>query len=189
MNLQLLFLNFMKIKNILFAFFALFFCLNLQAQESESKKYFDLKSFVGEQVKLLEKAKPSVEKNTIHNSETESKTTNKIDWEKELRLFANADINEAILKDAYKITKSTELIDYQALSQKLKVQNIHIEKENGEVKKLFILYKEENNLFEIEKKLTLNLIKNHVANYQIEITQKIIFKEQDHYQVSGKIIF
>ena len=178
----------MNMKNILFTFFVILFSFNAQAQENQSKNYFDLKSFIAEQVEKLEKINPSVEKSTTHNSEIENKTTNEIDWQKELQLFVDSDINKAILKDAYKITENAQTIDYQALILDLKVQNIHIEKENGVVKKLNIVYKDSNNLFEIEKKLQLELSKNYITNYQIEIIQKIIFKDRDHYKVSGKIL-
>ena len=178
----------MNLKNSFFLFLTLIFCFNLTAQESETKKYFDLKSFIEEQVESLEKSKPTVEKKTLHNTEKESKKTNKIDWQKELRLFADADINKPILKQAYTVTENPQSIDYQAINTNLKVRNIHIEKENDLVKKLTIHYKESNHLFEIEKKLSLDLNKNNITNYQIEIIQEIIFKDKDHYQVSGKII-
>jgi len=76
-----------------------------QEKEIEQKKYFDLKKLYTSIIQELKVEKPQVEKHWQIGSKKESKTTNDIDWEKELSLFLDADLNKSAYLNSYKISE------------------------------------------------------------------------------------
>lgn len=84
-------------------------------QEPEKKtispvnnKYFDVPGFIREQVTLLQARKPTAVK-TVQEAgkQIETKTLQNPNWNKELEVFAELDLNKPAFRNSYNITRQT----------------------------------------------------------------------------------
>lgn len=154
-------------------------CLDVKSSDGHtSKPYFDLESLIDGQIEKLnglnEKGKPPIvyreisfgdQKEKIElNKENESEYPN---WEKELLLFKEADINKPILLKAYKEIKTENAIAYEALSPESKVQELKVAFAETEVKKVEISLKTENYLYISSKSMEMQFENGFITNYKI----------------------
>ncbi|MBP6385809.1 MAG: hypothetical protein KA313_03260 [Pseudarcicella sp.] len=162
---------------------------NENKQENQSKKqYFDLKTLIESQTKILEKQKPTIIKTIKTTESKETKETNNIDWKKELIFFRNANINLPSLKDCYKVTQTDSTIDYKLKANsksKIKHLKIHFYK-NKTVKSISILSEDKNSFYTSFKKLSLALINNQIVSYNITGFQKILLGDKKWFTIEGQ---
>ncbi|MDN5202014.1 hypothetical protein QQ008_11590 [Fulvivirgaceae bacterium BMA10] len=75
-------------------------------QRDVVKKYFDLEGLVEDQISILDSLNPDIVKKAEIDDASEQKELGNIDWEKELKLFRNADLNKPKLLDLYEVKTS-----------------------------------------------------------------------------------
>jgi hypothetical protein len=90
-------------RKLLFISLLLVGCTELETENS-TKTYFDLASLVNQQIAELNKNQPLTHKNLAIEEKKEVLNTNKIDWQKELELFLQADLN----KQSYQLSYNKE---------------------------------------------------------------------------------
>ncbi len=105
--------------------------------------YFDLKGYFGQEIEHLANAGTMVRKRVYVNGKSEEKTPDAIDFEQELEVFTESDINRPDWLDKYQVDsvfQNNELtkITYQAKNEQLRTRRIDVEFANGKVAKIFV---------------------------------------------------
>jgi hypothetical protein len=116
-------------KILAFAFLVLSLAACQQKEISNKQlEYIDLQGFFSAEASRLNAQKPTLTKMVCINGKTESKVLNKsIDWEKELSVFKEADINKPAFKGMYQIRTSPNRTIYTTLSKNVPVKRIEVE--------------------------------------------------------------
>ncbi len=175
--------------------FLLLYCLSIYSCTNSSDKvveqttFFDLKSYLQEQGKLLQEHHRG-EKVTSINGQEESKIVDDIDFSKELSVFANSDINKAAWLDRYQVDSTFDQagqlnkLSYQALDEKLRTKELVVDFQNGKVNHIAIRNASVNAITESEQRL------NYTAGvgYSIESKQKVIGGEEKQLGVRVKVL-
>lgn len=66
-----------------------------------------MKALIDDQVKKLERIDPIIIKQSMLNGNTDKVEIKQINWEKELKIFENIDINKPIFRGMYALRKTT----------------------------------------------------------------------------------
>ena len=101
-----------------------------QQKEISNKQieYVDLQGFFSAEANRLNGQKPTFTKTVCINGKKESKVLNNtIDWEKELSVFKEADINKPAFKGMYQISMLPNKTIYTTLSKNASVKRIEID--------------------------------------------------------------
>lgn len=165
-----------------------------QTTNGNAQPYFDLKGFVQKQIAVLAKQQPSVKKQVRNDSKKATKTLKVKDWEKELRMFANADINKSALIGTYEVSKNGNTIKYTAKEEKNSVKEMVVEL--GENEKVATSVKitvgGDNALFASGTKLSFSCQKEgkdyRLKTYTIDGFQKIIFSGKRPYFIQAEVL-
>jgi hypothetical protein len=145
-------------------------------QNQTSTKFFDLSDYFEKEIKNLEENKVSFDKEITREDISQTKHHVAVDWNTELALFIESDINKKAWEEYYEIdTLFTDaydyVVNYTLLSQKdLIVKKVKLSFEAGECVEVKIYREEENPLF-ISKQ---ELIYNRDIGFQIIGFQKIV---------------
>jgi len=117
------------IKNLALVFLALSLAACQQKEISKKQiEYVDLRGYFNAEANRLNAQKLTFTKTVCINRKKESKLLNKsIDWEKELSVFKEADINKPAFKGMYHIGRMPNKTVYTALNKKNLVQRIEVD--------------------------------------------------------------
>lgn len=167
--------------NIAIAFFVLgmFGCSDYSPSETAAelkvKKYFDLKGFMDSEIERLD-GNDKFKKTAYLNNEEETNETATINFEKELAIFSNADINRPAWSDKYTIdsvfNEKKELVRlaYETTDEKLRTQKISIELNKGVVTKIKINNQTSTSIADAQQVLTYE----PANGYIIESRQQVM---------------
>ncbi len=185
-----------KITTLFFLSFLCIACVPTTDISNAEKKYFDLTKFVQQQTEMLNAQKRKVKKQVNLSGQADEIQTDTLDWEKELALFREADINSPSLRDSYEISedKVNGIVIYTAKEEKQKVREISIifgenntvEKVN--IKEIKIVFSEDNQLYEIQRTMEMQLKNNLLSAYSIKGFQKVILKDSLVYDISATLV-
>jgi hypothetical protein len=78
------------------------------AEDLNREPFFDLASYIDEQVDSLKQAGTPVTKTIVLNGQREAQTRDDVDFAADLRVFREADINRPAWLDKYAVERSTE---------------------------------------------------------------------------------
>ena len=173
------------IKKILAVFFfiTLLACKQPVENKATSKlNYFDVKGYFNKEAARLTKLRPSVWKEVSVNQEKERKIIRISDWQQELAIFVDADINKASWKGNFKVVKTPDSELYTALNEKIPVKRVLIRKENNQVKGLEILIASKNILYTSQD----TLLYYPGDRYRISKRQKIKLLNTKRYGIIAK---
>jgi hypothetical protein len=117
------------IKNLALVFLALSLAACQQKETSKKQiEYVDLRGYFNAEANRLNAQKFTFTKTVCINRKKESKLLNKsIDWEKELSVFKEADINKPAFKGMYQISMLPNKTIYTTLSKNASVKRIEID--------------------------------------------------------------
>ncbi|GAB4339781.1 MAG: hypothetical protein OHK0038_19080 [Flammeovirgaceae bacterium] len=153
--------------------------------------YFDLKGLIEEQVEQLKEENPKVKKRVEMAGKKEELDECIKDWEKELKLFLDADINKSILIGLYDTKEEKKekwtIVRYLPKKSVEGVQEMQIWKENESIRKIVVKTGKANVLYDTEKTLVLELENEKLSQYSIQCSQKICVSSPDYYNVVGYI--
>jgi hypothetical protein len=170
-------------------------CDERKADEKHEKAYYDLRSFVENQIVYLKEKKPLVTKKAKLDGEEQTIQSTEIDWEKELGLFLQADINKPSYAQSYNVTRQdSATFEYRLKDNAdlpvryLKIVTDTLVKSPVLVKAII---KTENRIYQSEKSIELSCsFKDNlpqISTYSVTGYQKLIFMEQKHFTISSKI--
>ncbi|WP_139377336.1 hypothetical protein [Daejeonella lutea] len=145
-------------------------------------KYVDLKTFFSEEITRLTKQKTYVDKTVSRNGVSESRNNILPDWESELSLFIESDINKPAWSSSYTINNDNSITTYTAADSKLRTRSIKIKKNTaGEIKTVSIVNMTNNALYSSSEELSYS----PDSLYQIIKRQDVLFLGNNNYKISG----
>ena len=170
-------------------------CENPNQTSNASKTYFDLRGFMQTQITYLKKNNPKVKKTILSQGKPITKEVAIKDWEKELRMFVNADINKTALIGTYTIKKAGNTVTYTSKESKNTVQSLTVEMDDSkkQAKSVIVVAGNENLLFSsgTQLKLYCNKTANNqyqITSYEIKGFQKIIMREKRPYEIKARVL-
>ena len=105
---------------------------------ADTNQFFDLKKYFTAESIRLNKINPLITKTAVHNKISETKKLHIPNWETELSLFSESDINKPAWKASYKASSSEGITTYTAIDSTLKTRSIVIKKQQNKVKLILI---------------------------------------------------
>jgi hypothetical protein len=176
-------------RKLLFISLLLVGCTELETENS-TKTYFDLASLVNQQIAELNKNQPLTHKNLAIEEKKEVLNTNKIDWQKELELFLQADLNKQSYQLSYNKEETPKMAVYMLKEgENLPVKSLKIIFEvDRTAKQIEALIQTKNYLYQSEKHLFMTLDKNHLTHYQIEGWQELFMGKKKNFKVDGIVV-
>jgi hypothetical protein len=176
-------------RKLLFISLLLLGC-NESSNKNTPKHYYDLAGFIKQQISQLTANKPLIQKNLLIGEKTEVIQTKDIDWNKELELFLQADLNKQSYQLSYDKDSTQNMLVYQLKKgEKLPVKTLKIDfDEEKTPKHIEALMQVENYLYQSEKIISMDLEKKQLKTYQIEGWQELFIGKKKRFKVIGKII-
>ncbi len=168
-----------KLSILLFLFSS---CSSSPDEQAPKQNYFfDIAGYFKQQAATL--ANKQVVKTVSKNKDAESKTLVIENWDQELQLFTECDINKAAWKDSYQKDSTTNVVTYSATDPELRVKSIKINFAGDRPAKIEINTQSKNLLYHT----TENLVFVPDSLYQITKHQKVILLGLNDYEISGLI--
>lgn len=169
-------------RSITISFFALL-VLGLSGCKPEIKKasFFDLSGYFTKEAARLQALNKPVLKTVEHNGTSETKRIAIRDWNAELSLFKNSDINKPAWASSYAITADSNITIYRSKDPDLKIGEVMIKQEKGKVKWIVILNHNKNLLYETMEKLSYF----PDSLYMIEKRQSVRILGTNRYRIKG----
>jgi hypothetical protein len=152
-----------------------------QQKPVRSLQYFDLKGYIAKESKRLAALNPTVDKFVEVNKSGEHKKLKITDWQKELAIFSDADINKSAWQGLFKAHETAELKTYTSDNEKVPVKSLSIRYNKGKIYKLQLLISTANSLYTSND--TLSYYPDSL--YEIKKTQHIKLLNEKNYHVSG----
>ncbi len=158
-------------------------CKPAVKEDGVTAKYFDLKAFFKADAERLTGLNKPVRKTVAHNGDTETKGVKIDNWERELSLFSESDINKPAWRDSYGVQTSPTMVIYIAKDDDLKTREIIVNKTNDKVKYIVIYNYTKNILYYTQEKLTYW----PDSLYKIEKTQQVRLLGLNKYVITGSL--
>lgn len=166
--------------------------LEVAEPEMEVLPYFDLKGFIEKEIEELGTSKVSKTSRVNWEEKSVEEVFTAEDWEKELAVFIESDIN----KPTYALSYDTELVK-KFLIHELKpgekgpLKNMTISYGEDEVTSLTIRLKKESLFYSSTTIASLYFSARtfNLDHYSIENTQKILFMSPNNVKISGVVRF
>lgn len=177
----------MNFKTPLFFLLLLLFGCQEQPEQKQKKEltYFDLKGYFEKESKRLSAASPYLTKTVSVNDSTETQKIRVRDWNKELEIFKDSDINKAAWKGMFNVTSKSGTVYYKSDDEKIPVKELSVFYTNGDNKilqGLQIVISNTNILYESRD----TLIYYPDSVYQVKKSQDILLLSKKNYQITGK---
>jgi len=163
-------------KNLIFGLFiVLNSCQSSTENSSNNGSYVSLIKFFEEEKIILTKKNNLIEKSIVKDGNKETKKMSNINWEKELEIFKDCDINKPAWRNLYhqekEVLDKKQLIRYTSLDDKLTIKNIVIEYDStNKISEIQINKSTKNNLYSSNEEL----IYNRKNGYSIKRDQKVV---------------
>ncbi|WP_238807164.1 hypothetical protein [Emticicia aquatica] len=158
--------------------------------QNSTKIYFDLAGLVSQQITELNKNQPLTHKNLLIEDNEEAINTTKINWQKELDLFLQADLNKQSYQLSYN-KQETPLMAIYTLKEheSLPVRTLKIifDKDNTP-KHIEAFMQVKNYLYESEKNLSMDFDKKQLKSYQIEGWQELFVGKKKRFKINGLLV-
>jgi len=168
-------------------------------QQVTIDKYFDLQGLISQQVSSLQTHQAQLVKTLKVDESTENQSLTGLDssqWERELKVFREHDINKPVLIDAYSIKETVSDEGYKlkayilvekSLSGVLNIETIT--DPAGNVTFLKSSFREENILFNNLRNVSMSFHPKSglISEYTIDGYHKLAFKDTVFYQINAVI--
>ena len=167
-------------------------------EKAKVEKFYDLQGLISDQVATLSRDKPTITKNVSIAGKEETYVGQEIDWEKELTLFMESDINKPTLISQYEINEyinqdGDSVLEYQQIDEKASgVLKMKITKSNqsNHPQMITIETRKNNALFASSVNMKLQLGKEEtprIESYEIQGFEKILLKDTLTFSIHGNL--
>ncbi len=162
-----------------------FSCLETDIQQNKTMKFFDLKGFIGNEIKTRTGHLNATKDITVNGKKESQVMKSNYDLSTDLSIFLESDINKPTWSDAYKVdsvfNSNGELnaIVYNALDDQLRTKLLSVSFENDEVEEINITNKKSNVIVESEQLMRYNPSKG----YKINSNQHVIFSNKEKVEI------
>ena len=165
---------------LFFALIALVSCS--EPHQRTSAKYLDLQTFFKNEATRLKHLSARVDKTVNRNGISESRKNISPNWNVELSLFIESDINKPAWVDGYRISKVGMDTHYTAIDSNLRTRSISIKQnESGKLIDLAVLNKTTNSLYSSVEEL--RYIPDSL--YRIVKRQDVVLLGKNSYEITG----
>lgn len=180
-------------KSMRLSLFLLLLVLNWSCQKATKASelsYFDLAGLMQAQIGHLKKENPAVIKNIILGEQQEEVSLDSLDWEKELALFVQADINKRAYAKSYTVIEKGNETEYKLSSgESLPVRNMRVVfNPDKTVSHIYISTATSNYLMESQRKLDLSFENGRLTTYGIHSEQELFIGDPEKIEISGRIV-
>lgn len=156
-------------------------------QISVAPTFFDLKGYFKEEVNRLNGLQPGLDKTVAVNEKSETKQLSKLDYQQELDIFVQSDINRIDWVDKYSVDSTFQenqltAIEYRALRKDLRTRRIAIQFQDGKVSKIDIANGGQNMAAGSQQRL----IYEPATGYHIESIQRTKLFEDKIFKIDVK---
>ncbi len=159
----------------------LFSCCNGTDKASE-RKFVDLKAYFNNEVKRLTQHSIKVDKTVSRNGISESKKNIAPNWETELSLFSESDINKPAWTNSFKVREESGIISYKAIDSTPRTRSVVIHKDSsGKIIELSVVNSTSNYLYNSSEEL--RYIPDSL--YQIVKKQDVLLLGNNNYKIFG----
>ena len=136
--------------------------------------FFDLVSFFDQEISQLNQQQPKLKKTVIVNGAIEEQELNSVDYQKELSLFKEININKPALINKYSTDSSlvgTQLqqLTYQALDESLNIKRIAIFFQDDRVQRVDVEKSTTNMFAKTGQQLTYEIQKGYQINSEQDL--------------------
>jgi len=199
--------QYLKFSSICIISLSLFACeseFGKQAHTFDNKLYYDLKGELEQQIVLLSQQNPEVEITARIGEKEESERVQKDStaWAEALKLFMDADLNKAVLRDQYVVEDSTatdsglQIKLYRAKDKSsvdIPFMEVSFEDSPEHVKAVKATFQEENLLYSTYRDMHLYFEKAdeqlRLTEYVIQGKQKMILRDSVFYLTQGTLYY
>lgn len=171
-------------------------CDNTVRQAKQPNTYYDVATFVKGQIDILQTLKPTVSKALNIKGKTQTQTTSAVDWNHELELFAQADINKPAFRSSYQVSRPDSLTFEYKLKpgEKETVYSLRVRLDSvtRQPRQIEAVLMTTNPLYTSERRLLLESgpAKGNqwqVRHYNMNGFQQLTFFEKSDFSVEGTI--
>ncbi len=154
-----------------------------KAQTERPGPYFSLENYFQQEASRLQQHAPQVFKTVTKDGSTEQRNIQIADWNNELALFIDSDINKADWRNSYKIDSTQTSVLYTSLDRSLRTKKITIEKyaDNGVVKYIGVTNQTRNMLYQTDEQLDYY----PDSLYRISKRQSVRIIGESNYTITG----
>ena len=164
---------------------------------AEAEASYDLTTYLQQEIARLQAEQPMVLKSvTTEGIETETIETSEVDWEDELAVFEQADLNRPALQEYY--TKQEQVLDNGSIVVEYNrvedaeplVHYLRLElTPDRRLKQLNALIQDENVLFYSRRNVQMSAdpASGNISGYKVEGVQKLILSDSLHYRVDANL--
>jgi hypothetical protein len=187
----------MRLPYLLIFILAFTSCQQKAKEKSKNLTYFDLAGYFKNEAKRLSRINRPIGKTVWIDGKSEQKIIKIKDWEKELAVFIEADINKGSWKGAFKKSESYFMmlptrysstsrhdttITYTSNNEKIPIKTLKIVKQGNEVFSIQIFLHNINDLYTSQD----SLIYFPDSLYEIKKVQRIKLMDEKKYIVKGE---
>jgi hypothetical protein len=164
-------------------------------KEQAPNLYYDVEGFVQEQIDLLGRQKPLVNKVMVVSGAREKRSTAEINWQKELELFIQADINKPAYRNSYAINRPDSVTyEYKVQTEEdlpVRFLRVVLDEPGGKPALIEAQILSENKLYESEKNLQLRSGQQgadwRVQSYRIRGFQELVISSRKPFDVQATV--
>lgn len=179
------------------AFAGLLVACNGPAKQAQLPNvYYGVGEFVKAQITTLSQRKPTVQKALDIAGKKEIQTTNAVNWNRELELFMQADINKPAFRNSYLISRPDSLTYQYQLKpgEKETVQSLQVRLDSvtRQPRQIRALLTTENPLYHSERHILLESgfdQRHHwqIQHYSMNGFQQLTFFDKNEFSVEGTV--
>jgi len=157
-------------------------------QNAGKQVYWDFPSFFLQQADALQVEKPRWEKSVWVEQQREVKEVKNVDWEKELALFLEIDLNKTAYLGQVSVNTTDSLTHYQVTEPELPIREVKIRWATPQQTpaRIDMHWHSENKLYQTDKKLIAFFKEGKLDSYQIQTFQKITGLSPDKVRLEAK---
>ena len=167
--------------------FLLLICgCNYSSNQPPPWRYFNLKTYFSGQQRMLSARNAAINKSITKDNVKESREISHPDWTKELKPFADCDLNKPAWLKSYSIdsilSDHSIHLSYTSMESKFPVQKMQIDINNDTVSRIQITINKQNTYYSSQQQL--DYIPFH--SYHINGTQKVILADPTSFIIDAK---
>jgi len=149
-----------------------------ESKATEASPFYDLERFFEEEVDRLQRLQPAVNKTVSLDGQSQFQQFDSLNYNDELSVFQNSDINRAAWWDKYAIDSTfageqLSGIRYSAKSEELKIRSVDIGFDKGNVARVAIESRTDSPTATMDRKLRYEA----ATGYRIETRQNVTFSK------------
>ena len=163
------------------------------AKQDQAPVYYDVAGFVSNQIRDLSARHPAVQKTVSVDKKQSQQTTADINWNRELVLFSQADINKPALRNSYQIEQPDSLTYIYTLKpteERLTVQSltVRLDETTRKPRQIEAVLQTDNPLYTSKRHLLFETGPgNEAIHYKITGFQKLAYATERDFTVDGRV--